>query len=155
MSDHERVPLIRRGEGLAIVYRAALSALRGEQLDAAIEAVPPAGERRRPGSPHGARAADTLGLAQGLKGDLAAAERAYARTAALAQRAGVRYLAINARCEEALMQIGQGRLAQAAQTCRLALAAGEEPSRPPGWPGPSSARSHASAMSWIPPPTTC
>ena len=122
-----------RLKALATVYRAALSAMRGENLHEAVaKAAHLLGSDALLDRHTAARAADTLGLAQGLLGNLAAAESAYALTADLAQKAGVRYLTINALCEEALMQIGQGRLAQAEQTCRQALAADEESIPPMG-----------------------
>ncbi len=109
-------------QALATLYRAAISALRGEKLDQAIAAAGNLLEGEVDLTQHtAARAADTLGLAYALKGDPAEAERAYSLAAKLAQVAGVRYLALNAQCEMALMQISQGRLAQAAQTCRTAL----------------------------------
>lgn len=114
---------------LATVYRAAISAMHGERLSEAIRitsrllARPSAVDRHT-----AARAADTLGLAHELRGELLEAGRAYLQSARLAESAGVRYLALNARCEAAMVQIEQGQLALASQTCReaLDLAADEE-----------------------------
>lgn len=117
---------------LANVYRAAIAALHGEALSETIAAT-----RRLLDDPAAldthtqARAADTLGLAYELRGDLIAAERAYLQAGALAQVAGVRYLAINARCEAAMVQIEQGQLKRAEQTCRDALTLSGAESVPP------------------------
>lgn len=106
---------------VATVYRAAIAALRGEVRtaialgSAALAHLPETDLHAR------ARAADGLGLAYGLSGDLAQAEQFYTRASTLAQAAGVVYLAINARCEVAQVQIAQGRLRAAAQSCRQAL----------------------------------
>lgn len=117
----------------AAIYRAALAAFQG-QVRRAITMVTEA----RPRLPAGAtlahaRAADTLGLAYALAGDLAQAERWYAEASLLGQSAGVSYLAINARCEVAMARLGQGRMEAAAQTCHEALAlAGGAPLPPTG-----------------------
>jgi LuxR family transcriptional regulator, maltose regulon positive regulatory protein len=106
---------------VATVYRAAIAALRGEVRTAialgtaALAHLPETDLHAR------ARAADGLGLAYGLLGDLALAEQFYTQASGLAQAAGVVYLAINARCEVAQVQIAQGRLQAAAQSCRRAL----------------------------------
>ena len=108
---------------LTAVYRGAIAALRGEQLEQVIRDNSALLAGAAPLDRHTlARAADTLGLAHELSGDLAAAERAYLQAADLAEAAGVAYLAINGRCEAALVQISAGRLTHAAQTCRQALA---------------------------------
>lgn len=114
---------------LASVYQAAIAAMHGERLSEAIAAT----NRILAEAPivdlhTAARAADTLGLAHQLRGELREAERAYLQAARLAESAGVRYLALNARCEAAMVQIDQGQLTLATQTCReaLELAADEE-----------------------------
>lgn len=116
---------------IAEVYRAALAAFQGD-VRRAIAAITHA----RPRLPAAellanARAADILGLAYGLAGDLAQAERWYGEASRLGQAAGVSYLAINARCEVALAQLEQGRLSQAEQTCREALALASDAPIPP------------------------
>ncbi|MBP6016714.1 MAG: hypothetical protein KA586_08335 [Candidatus Promineofilum sp.] len=117
---------------LAITLRAAMNAMRGENLTQAAASM-----RRLLSPPHvvadhtAARAADTLGLALELTGDVAAAEQAYRQAGELAHTAGVTYLTINARCEAALMQIQQGRLAAAEASCRLALDVSADDDLPP------------------------
>lgn len=107
---------------LAAILRASTDAMRGENLAAAAAAMSRILERPIALSRHtSARAADTLGLAHELTGNVESAEDAYRQASELAEAAGVRYLAVNARCEAALMQIQQGRLALAVETCRLAL----------------------------------
>ena len=117
---------------LVTVYRAAIAAMHGEALAEAIKATRQVVDMPAAVGTHTrARAADTLGLAHELRGEAAAAERAYLQAAELAEAAGVRYLAINARCEAALVQISQGQLGRATQTCREALALGDEDQLPP------------------------
>jgi LuxR family maltose regulon positive regulatory protein len=117
---------------LATVYRAAISALRGENLTEAVAAVADLPDALAVSHTHtAARAADTLALAHELLGHLAAAERAYLQASDLAQAAGVRYLAINARCEAALVQIQRGRLTEADHTCRAALELAGDDAIPP------------------------
>lgn len=107
---------------LAAILRAATDAMRGENLAGAVTSMSRILKRPIDVTQHtAARAADTLGLAHELAGDVESAEDAYRQASELAHAAGVRYLAVNARCEAALMQIQQGRLALAAETCRLAL----------------------------------
>lgn len=118
---------------IAAVYRAASAAVQGE-VQRAIQMVTEA-RARLPATEtlaH-ARAADTLGLAYGLAGDLALCERWYDEASRLGQAAGVSYLAINARCEVAVAQLGQGRLTQARESCQEALGlAGGAPLPPTG-----------------------
>lgn len=119
---------------IATIYRAAPVAVRGE-VQRALQMVTEA-RARLPATEtlaH-ARAADTLGLAYGLAGDLARCERWYDEASRLGQAAGVGYLAINARCEVAVAQLGQGRLTQARESCHAALAlAGGAPLPPTGF----------------------
>ena len=68
-----------------------------------------------------ARAMDTLGLVHTLSGNPNAAVNAFLAASQVAQEAGVLFLAINACCEAALVQISQGQLSQAESTCRKAL----------------------------------
>ena len=111
----------------AIVYRAAINAMRGEDPAAAAIMMRRLLDHPETMNTHtAARAADTLGLACELVGDVVAAEQAYRQAVDLAQAAGVTYLAINARCECALVQITRGQLASAEETCRLALGSTDE-----------------------------
>lgn len=117
---------------IATVYRAAMIAMRGEGPAAAATMMRRLLERPEIMDVHtAARAADTLGLACELTGDVAAAEQAYRQAAELARAAGVTYLTINARCELALVQITRGQLASAEEVCRLALDSVEEEALPP------------------------
>ena len=121
----------QRAWGLVAVYRGAIAALRGE-LDRAREWIAQAQARLPADDLHAhARAADTLGLIHKLAGDLVAAQAAYLHASGLAETAGVRYLAINAACEAALVQIGLGDLGQAADICQQALRLAEGKRIPP------------------------
>lgn len=117
---------------LAIILRAAMDAMRGENLAEAVAAM-----RRLLAQPEiigghaAARAADTLGLACELSDDVGEAEEAYLQASELAHAAGVSYLAVNAHCEAALMQIQQGRLSLATETCQAALGLAGDDSAPP------------------------
>ncbi len=116
----------------AAVYRAAMNAMRGEGLTTAAAGMRHLLDRPETMSIHtAARAADTLGLVCELAGDTVTAEQAYRQAAELARAAGVAYLAINARCECALVQITRGQLASAEETCRLILGSTDEEALPP------------------------
>lgn len=118
---------------LAIVstYRASLAAFHGD-LQAAFELARRALDQLPQDEWHArARATDALGLAHELSGNLEEASRAFLRASELARTAGVSYLAVNALCEAALAQIGQGRLSQAAQFCRQAMQLDDNASIPP------------------------
>ena len=80
-----------------------------------------------------ARAYDTLGLAHELLGDADKAVWFYMEAAVLAEEARVLYLAVNARCEAAQVQIQQGQLHQALVSCRATIELGErsDPDLPP------------------------
>lgn len=130
---HAASPHAERESLLAIaaVYRAAPTAVQGE-VQHAIQMVTEA-STRLPATEtlaH-ARAADTLGLAHGLAGDLTQCEHWYDEASRLGQAAGVGYLAINARCEVAVTQLGQGRLTQAQESCHAALALASGAPLPP------------------------
>jgi LuxR family maltose regulon positive regulatory protein len=116
---------------VATVYRAAIAALRGEVRSAIALGTAARADLPETDLHARARAADGLGLAYGLAGDLAQAEQFYTEASALAQAAGVVYLAINARCEVAQVQIAQGRLQAAAQSCRQALELAGDARLPP------------------------
>ena len=106
---------------MVTAYRAAISAMHGEITQArslvaqSIDGLPEEDALTK------ARLTDTLGLIHELSGNMADAEIAYLRASDSARATGVLYLAINARCEAALVQIIQGQLSQAAQTCQQAL----------------------------------
>jgi LuxR family transcriptional regulator, maltose regulon positive regulatory protein len=78
-----------------------------------------------------ARAAFTLALSYDSAGNTQKAIQAYLDSSKLAQTADVSYLAINARCEAALLQIQQGHLQQAAHTCQEALKIDGDENIPP------------------------
>jgi LuxR family transcriptional regulator, maltose regulon positive regulatory protein len=132
----QRRPSLEETESLlaqAKVYRAAVAALRGEirhaieETHRALTRLPMHETLAR------ARAYDTLGAAYELRGDVDEATWAYLEAGSLAQDAGVLYLAINARCEAAMVQIVRGELHRALATCRSAieLAGPEQATFPP------------------------
>jgi len=125
--------------GLIALYRGAIAALRGDAAPA-IDLTTRALRCLRPDDIHArARAADVLGLAHEMAGDLEQASRHYLQASDLAHDAGVLYLAINARCEAALAQMNLGRLHQAETLCQQALQLAETSNRsdaripPAGW----------------------
>lgn len=125
------VPDVERQLAIVAAYRGSLAAFRGD-LPAAFEWTQRALDQLPPDALHArARATDALGLAHELAGNLEEAGRAFLRASELAQAVGVSYLAVNARCEAALVQIGQGRLLLASQTCQQALALGADGKIPP------------------------
>jgi LuxR family transcriptional regulator, maltose regulon positive regulatory protein len=119
---HE-LPAAARERWLAIAdsYHGAIAAQRGDiqrtiDLTAgALERLPAEDLLIR------ARAAFTLALAYDSTGDTQKAIETYYQASTLAYSAGITYLAINARCEAALLQIQQGHLQEAEQCCKEAL----------------------------------
>jgi LuxR family transcriptional regulator, maltose regulon positive regulatory protein len=115
----------------AASYHGAIAALRGEvqraiQLTSeTLQTLPEDEELVR------ARAFFTLGLAYDSKGETSRALQFYLQSSMLAQSAGATYLAINTRCEVALLHIQMGDLNQAEQSCREALQLAGEPPIPP------------------------
>jgi LuxR family maltose regulon positive regulatory protein len=125
------VPDVERQLAITAVYRGSLAAFRGdlqmafEQASRALNQLPQEDLHAR------ARATDTLGLAHELSGNLEEASGAFLRASELAHFAGVSYLAVNARCEAALVQIIQGKLHLATQTCQQAIQLAGEKHFPP------------------------
>jgi LuxR family maltose regulon positive regulatory protein len=117
---------------VADVYRGALAVIRGDargaiqRVEAGLARLPESALHAR------ARALDVLGTAHQHTGDVRQAERYFLHAGALAEASGVAYLAINARCEAAQMQMLQGRLTEAAQTCQEALRVSHTPIPPQG-----------------------
>ncbi|MEZ4633689.1 MAG: LuxR C-terminal-related transcriptional regulator [Caldilineaceae bacterium] len=105
----------------ATVYRAAVAAMRGEIRQAIQDAHRALNRLPEHETLVRARAFDTLGMAYELRGELGEANWAYHEASLLAERAGVLYLVINARCEAAMVQIAQGQLQRAHQTCQSAI----------------------------------
>ena len=116
----------------ADIYRGALAVIQGDPhraiawVEAGLTRLPETAQHAR------ARAYDVLATAYQHSGDARQAERYFLQAGALAQAAGVAYLAINARCEAAQMQMLQGRLTEAAQTCEEALRVSSTPIPPQG-----------------------
>lgn len=117
---------------VADIYRGALAVIRGDArgavqwVEAGLAQLPEAALHAR------ARAFDTLGTAHQHLGDVRQAERYFLQAGALAEASGVAYLAINARCEAAQMQITQGHLTDAEATCHEALRVSSTPIPPQG-----------------------
>ncbi len=116
----------------ADIFRGALAVIRGDArhavglVEAGLAQLPKAAQHAR------ARAYDVLGTAYQHIGDVRQAERYFLQAGALAEAAGVAYLAINARCEAAQMLMLQGRLTEAAHICQEALRVSPTPIPPQG-----------------------
>ncbi|HEY5729062.1 MAG TPA: LuxR C-terminal-related transcriptional regulator [Anaerolineales bacterium] len=106
---------------LASLYRGIIAGVRGD-MQQAMERITFAQERI-PQEHHlqHARGFYTLGLAYQLSGKFALAVQNYLRSSEEAQSAGVRFLAIQALGSAAEVQISQGQLRQAEQTCQQAV----------------------------------
>ena len=122
---------------LANVYRGSVIVLRGQtrrgtaQIQVGLAQLPEQALHSR------ARALDMLALACIMTGDVRQAEAYLLEAGTLAQAAGVDFLAINAYCEAAQMEVLQGRLSDAERTCRRALELSDAPIPPHGlaWTG--------------------
>ncbi|MBK8984733.1 MAG: hypothetical protein IPM39_01410 [Chloroflexi bacterium] len=105
---------------LAALYRGAIAAVRGDVAQA-VEQTTFAQAHLAPDNrlPH-ARAFYSLGLAYELSGATERSVQNYLQSADTAQAAGVFFLEVHARCAAAQMQLAQGQLTLAEQTCRQA-----------------------------------
>ena len=117
---------------LADIYQGAIAVIRGmaqqaiEWVHQGLALLPETALHTR------ARAFDILATACHYTGDARQAEHYFLQASAVAETAKVAYLAINARCEAAQMQMLQGRLTEAGQTCREALQLSAVPIPPQG-----------------------
>ncbi len=116
---------------LAILNRGAIAAVRGE-FQQAITLVPAARVRISLDNhlAH-ARAFFSLGLAYELTGQTGLAVENYLHSSAEARTAGVLFLDVHGLCSAAQLQISQGRLTQAWQTCHQAIRQAEGAHLPP------------------------
>jgi LuxR family transcriptional regulator, maltose regulon positive regulatory protein len=126
--DDEAIELL----ALADVYRGSIDALHGQvrrgiaQVQRGLAHLPQRALHAR------ARAHDMVALGYILVGEPRPAEQHLLEAGALAQSAGVAFLAINATCEAAQMQALQGRLDEAEATCHTALEINSTPIPPHG-----------------------
>jgi LuxR family maltose regulon positive regulatory protein len=116
---------------LAALYRGAIAAVRGETQQA-IEQTTFA-QSRLPPENHlaQARAFFSLGLAYELSGQSEQAGQNYLQSSDEAATAGVLFLAIHARCAAAQVQVTQGRLRLAEQSCRQVIHLADGAQLPP------------------------
>lgn len=109
------------------VYRAAIAAMNGNIHEAEALIKNTVTNIPKENILTQARAYDALGLIYEQSGSLDEAIKAYLKASDVALSAGVLYLAINALCEVAMLQITKGHLARAIGTCQEALKiAGQE-----------------------------
>ncbi|MGB4802543.1 MAG: LuxR C-terminal-related transcriptional regulator [Anaerolineae bacterium] len=117
------LPDAERGQvqALAALYRGAIAAMRGDAPQAIAQIA--FAQSRIPRKNHlaHARAFFSLGLAYEIADQNGQAVANYSHASAEAKVAGVLFLAIHALCAAAQVQIRQGRLHQAEQTCRAAI----------------------------------
>ena len=104
-----------------MLNRGAMAAVRGD-FQQAIALIPPA-QSQIPREDHQshARAFLNLGIAYGLAGQTTQAVENHLQASAEARLANVLYLDVNALCSAAQLQIAQGHLKRAAQTCHEAI----------------------------------
>jgi LuxR family maltose regulon positive regulatory protein len=116
---------------LAALYRGSIASVRGE-VQQAVERITFA-QSRIPKENHlaHARAFYSLGLASEIDGQTERAVENYLLSSDEAALSGVLFLAVNARCAAAQLQIRQGRLNLAVQTCQEAIQAAGGVSIPP------------------------
>jgi LuxR family maltose regulon positive regulatory protein len=116
---------------LVALYRGSIAAVRGD-VQQAIELITFA-QSRLPRADHmaHARAHFSLGLANELSGQADDAAKNFLRASDKAQSAGVRHLAVHARCSAAQVLIDQGRLHLAEKACRTAIDLAEGQRFPP------------------------
>jgi LuxR family maltose regulon positive regulatory protein len=106
--------------GLVAADRASYAAMRGE-VRRAVEFARRALAHAPDNDPiAGMRAASILGLASFRAGDVAEASRAFSQAIAAAQAAGIPFTAVPLACNLAEVQMVQGQLRQARETCEQA-----------------------------------
>lgn len=119
----EPVPQPDAGEMLALaaLYRGSIASVRGD-FQQAVEQTTFA-QARLPRENHLAHARGffSLGLAYELANQTGRAVQNYLQSSDEARSAGVLFLAVHARCAAAQVQIAQGRLGLAEQTCQAAI----------------------------------
>lgn len=105
----------------ASLYRGAIAAMRGDSAQA-IELITHAQAHLPPDQPllH-ARGFYSLGVAYELAGQTTQAVQSFLQSSAQAEAAGVLFLAIHARCAAAQVQISQGQVSAAQETCQEAI----------------------------------
>lgn len=116
---------------LAALYRGSIASVRGD-VQLTIEQTNFA-QARLPRENHlaHARAHFSLGLAYELSDQTERAVENYLHSSDEAKLAGVLFLAVHARCAAAQVQITQGRLSMAEQTCQTAIQLAEGTNIPP------------------------
>lgn len=114
-------PEIEQMLALAALYRGAIAAVRGDSQQAIAQIA--FARSRIPHENHlaHARAFFSLGLAREIADQTEPAVENYLQSSAEARSAGVIFLAVHALCAAAQVQIRQGRLRLAEQTCQTAL----------------------------------
>lgn len=115
---------------LATLYRGSIASVRGDVLQA-IAQIEAAQARLSPDNHLAqARARFSLGQAYQLSGQTIRAVASFLASGEAAAKAGVLFLVVHARCAAARLQILQGRLRLAEQTCQEALQFAENASIP-------------------------
>jgi len=115
---------------LAALYRGSITSVRGDALQA-IAQIEAAQARLSPENHLAqARALFSLGQAYHLSGQTTRAVASYLASGETAGKAGVLFLVVHARCAAARLQILQGQLRLAEQTCQEALQFAENASIP-------------------------
>lgn len=118
-------------QALVALYRGAIAAVRGDAPQAIAQIT--FAQERLPLDNHlaHARAFFSLGLAYEIADQTHQAVENYLRSSQQAQSAGVLFLAIHALCAAAQVQIKQGRLDLAEETCQAAIRLAEGARLPP------------------------
>ncbi|MBN1921668.1 MAG: hypothetical protein JW892_10515 [Anaerolineae bacterium] len=126
-TTHEHEVLL----AMIALYRGAIAAVRGD-FQQAIALIAPA-QARIPRKNHlaHAHAFFSLGLAHEIADQIALAVENYLQSSAAARAAGIMFLDVHGLCAAAQLQIGQGQLTRATQTCHAALQLAEGARLPP------------------------
>lgn len=114
-------PATEEMRALAALYRGSIAAVRGDVAQALDQIT--FAQQHLPQENHlaHARAFSSLGLAYEIAGQTTLAIQQYVRSSDAAHAAGVLFLAIHARCAAAQLQVTQGQLQLATQTCQAAI----------------------------------
>jgi LuxR family transcriptional regulator, maltose regulon positive regulatory protein len=125
------IPDAENLQAISALYRGSLAVHRGD-VQVAIERSTYALEKLPEGELYArARAAETLGLAYEVSGELEKAFHPLIQASDIAHSIGVLFMTVISRCEAALVQIAQGRLQLASETCQQAIQLAGDKQIPP------------------------
>lgn len=121
LKDAPKTPEVEKMQALALLYRGSIACVRGDVQAALEQTISALARLPKDESLAHARAYFNLGSAYELADQMERAVENYLLCSEAAQQAGVHFLAIQASCAAAQVQVKQGSLNEAEQTCQVAI----------------------------------